>query len=193
MNDPDDSNPPGSALRCDDVSLRLPDLLAGELAEADARAIAEHVKTCARCARERADLEALERLFERDATPASIDVAEARLTLRRALAREGGGATATAQWRASPTRLRVLRIWREVRVAAGFALLLALFVPLFPRLQREFAPTAANDVAVSIENRAQELVASVGAWLPQLPQWKLPTTPPESLRSWFGALHSDAH
>jgi len=188
MNDSNDSNPPRHALRCDDVSLRLSDFLAGELALADARAIAGHVETCARCARERADLEALARLFERDATPASIDVAEARMTLRRALAHAGGDATATA-----PSLGRARIVWRELRLAAGFALLLALFVPVFPRLHRELAPTAANDVAVSIGNRAQQLVASVGAWLPPLPEWKLPPAPPESLRSWFGALHSDTH
>ena len=188
MNEPDDENP----LRCDDVSLRLSDLLADALAEAEARALERHVASCARCARERADLEALERLFERDAAPSPADVAEARMGLRRALAHAPVAAATPAAARATaPWHTRMP--WREVRHAAGFALLLALFVPIFPRLHRELAPAASRDVAASLAHEARDLVASVGGWLPSLPEWKLPAAPPESLRAWFDALHSDAH
>jgi anti-sigma factor RsiW len=188
MNEPDETNP----LHCDEVSLRLSGLLAGELADAEARALERHVAACARCARERADLEALERLFVRDATPAPADLAAARMGLRRALAHEpGAAATPTAARATAPWHTRIL--WREVRHAAGFALLLALFVPIFPRLHRELAPAGSNDVTASLAHEAHDLVASVGAWLPSLPEWKLPAAPPESLRAWFDALHSDAH
>ena len=177
-------------LDCAAVSLRLSDWLAGELAEPEARALALHLERCARCARERAELEGLERLFARDATPASSDVAEARLKLRRALARERGAAAGATMRPIGLRRGRIL--WRTIGEAAGFALLLALFVPIFPRLRHGVAPTAANGVTDELASQARELVASAGSWLPSLSEWRLPAAPPESLRAWFGALHSDA-
>jgi anti-sigma factor RsiW len=168
------------------VSLLLAE---GLLRDDDERALARHVEHCARCARERAELERLARVLQRDATPAPSDIAEARMKLRRALARERGAmAGGTSRTTLRRDRLR----WRTFGEAAGFALLLALLVPVLPRLHGGLAPAAANGVVATLAHEARELVASAGSWLPALPEWRLPAAPPESLRTWFGALHSDA-
>jgi len=183
---------PRPGLRCEEASLALAGRLAGELAPDAARALESHLERCARCARERDELASLQRALERDAEAgaAPSEVAEARLALRRALARErtaagAGAAAGTSGWSVRLARSDLLK-------AAGFALLLALFVPLLPRLQRNLAPPDRDNVALSLASEARDLAHHVGAWLPSLPEWSLPTAPPESLRSWLGALHSDA-
>jgi anti-sigma factor RsiW len=179
-------------LDCEAVSLSLSEWLADEIAGPEARAIARHLERCARCARERAELESLERLFTRDATPAPSDVAEARLKLRRTLVHERGAAGAGGVLlRASAAKRRRI-LWLTIGEAAGFALLLALFVPLLPRMHGVFPPASSNGVVATLAHEASDLVASAGSWLPALSEWRLPSAPPESLRAWFGALHSDA-
>lgn len=190
MNDPDvpnDPRPKNDDLDCEAVSLLLAEQ---DLNDDDERALARHVERCARCARERAELARLALVLRRDATPAPSDVAEARLQLRRALARERGAATGGAS--RAPRLGRGRLSWRTFGEAAGFALLLAVLVPVLPRLSGGLAPAAANGVAATLAHEARDLVASAGGWLPALPDWRLPAAPPESLRTWFGALHSDA-
>jgi len=186
-------NDPRPELRCEEASLALAEALDGELAPDAARALELHVARCARCARARDELATLQRLFQRDAgaDAAPSEVAEARLQLRRALGHERNvPRTSAAATLVEPTwRIRLLR--RELLKAAGFALLLALFVPVLPRLQRDVAPVRGGNVALSLAGEARDLAHRVGAWLPSLPEWSLPTEPPESLRSWLGALHSD--
>ena len=185
-------NDPRPELRCEEASLALAEALDDELAPDTARALELHVARCARCARERDELTTLQRLFQRDAgaDAAPSEVAEARLQLRRALGHERAAPRAAATLVEPTWRVRLLR--RELLQAAGFALLLALFVPVLPRLQRDIAPVRSSNVALSLANKARDLAHRVGAWLPSLPEWNLPTEPPESLRSWLGALHSDA-
>jgi anti-sigma factor RsiW len=191
MNGPDDTRR-RAPLDCEAVSLRLSDWLEGDLADSEGREIGRHLEQCARCARERAELESLGRLFERDATPAPGVVAEARLKLRRALVHERGAAgEGGVLLRASAAKRRRI-LWLKIGEAAGFLLLLALFVPIVPRMNGAFAPAAANGVVATLAHEASNLVASAGSWLPALPEWRLPAAPPESLRAWFGALHSDA-
>jgi anti-sigma factor RsiW len=175
---------------CEEASLALAGKIAGELAPDAARALELHVARCARCARELAELEALHRLFERDAVAPSGEVAEARLRLRRALERERAAPRVAAAIAAPKWTARLLR--RELLQAAGFALLLALFVPVLPRLQRSIEAKDGGSVALSLADGARDLASHVGAWLPSLPAWSLPTEPPASLRSWLGALHSEA-
>jgi hypothetical protein len=184
-------NDPRPELRCEEASLALAEALEGELAPDAARALELHVARCARCARERDELATLQRLFQRDAgaDAAPSEVAEARLRLRRALGHERAAPRAAATLVEPTWRIRLLR--RELLKAAGFALLLALFVPVLPRLQRDVAPVRGGNVALSLAGEARDLAHRVGAWLPSLPEWSLPTEPPESLRSWLGALHSD--
>jgi anti-sigma factor RsiW len=176
---------------CEEASLALASRIAGELAPDAARALDLHVAGCARCARERAELEALHRLFERDAVAPPGEVAEARLRLRRALERERAAPRVAAAAAVAPKwTARLLR--RELLQAAGFALLLALFVPVLPRLQRSIEAKDGGNVALSLADGARDLASHVGAWLPSMPAWSLPTEPPASLRSWLGALHSEA-
>jgi anti-sigma factor RsiW len=183
-------NDPRPELRCEEASLALAGALDGALAPDTARALELHLASCARCARERDELAALQRMLQRDARAdaAPSEVAEARLQLRRALGHERAAPRAAAAvqpiW-----RVRLLR--RELLKAAGFVLLLALFVPVLPRLQRDVTPVHGGNVALSLAGEARDLAHRVGAWLPSLPEWNLPTEPPESLRSWLGALHSD--
>jgi len=180
---------------CEEASLALAGKIAGELAPDAARSLDLHVARCARCARELAELESLHRLFERDAVAPPGEVAEARLRLRREIERERERAAprvaAAAAAAVAPTwTARLLR--RELLQAAGFALLLALFVPVLPRLQRSIEAKDGGNVALSLADGARDLASHVGAWLPSLPAWSLPTEPPASLRSWLGALHSEA-
>lgn len=185
-------NDPRPELRCEEASLALAAQLDGELAPELARDLEWHVARCARCARERDELAALQRVLQRDAgaDAAPSEVAEARLQLRRALAHERDVTRAAATATVAPGgRVRLLR--RELLKAAGFVLLLALFVPVLPRLQRDVAPAHDGNVALALAGEARDLAHRVGAWLPSLPEWSLPTEPPESLRSWLGALHSE--
>src|SRR5262245_12265359 len=48
-------------MRCEEMSERIPELLAGTLSEADAGALREHVATCAGCA---AEVGAMEKLWQ---------------------------------------------------------------------------------------------------------------------------------
>jgi anti-sigma factor RsiW len=192
-------NDPRPELRCEEASLALAGALAGtldgaldgELAPDKARALELHLARCARCARERDELAALQSVLRRDAgtDAAPSDIAEARLQLRRALEHERTAPRAAAPVIAPTWRVRLLR--SELLKAAGFVLLLALFVPVLPRLQRDVAPVRGGNVALSLAGEARDLAHRVGAWLPSIPEWSLPTEPPESLRSWLGALHSD--
>jgi len=184
-------NDPRPELRCEEASLALSGALDGELAPDTARALELHLASCARCARERDELAALQRMVERDAgtDAAPSEIAEARLQLRRALEHERATPRAAAATVAPAWRVRLLR--RELLKAAGFVLLLALFVPVLPRLQRDVTPVHGGNVALSLAGEARDVAHRVGAWLPSLPEWSLPTEPPESLRSWLGALHSD--
>jgi anti-sigma factor RsiW len=175
---------------CEEASLALAAKIAGELAPDAARALDLHVARCARCARELAELESLHRLFERDAVAPPGEVAEARLRLRRALEHERTAPRVAAAVAAPKWTVRLLR--RELLQAAGFALLLALFVPVLPRLQRSIEAKDGGNVALSLADGARDLASHVGAWLPSMPAWSLPTEPPASLRSWLGALHSEA-
>ena len=186
-------NDPRPELRCEEASLALAGALDGELAPEAARDLELHVARCARCARERDELAALQRVLQRDAgaDAAPSEVAEARLQLRRALEHERDLSRTTAATAAVLPGGRVRLLRRELLKAASFVLLLALFVPVLPRLQRDVTPAHGGNVAVALAGEARDLAHRVGAWLPSLPEWSLPTEPPESLRSWLGALHSD--
>lgn len=155
------------------------------------------------------EIERLAALFERDPGPSPSDLAEARLMLKRALAREragsgGGGAPALALRRGAWIRLLVQ--------AAGFALLIALLSPLLPRLapRASALDPAASTLVASLAEDAQRLRARIEPWLPSLPSLPRfaamtfvdgaadamapmdgrPRNPARALLDWIPALHS---
>jgi len=176
--------------RCDEISRRLSEQVDGG-SPLDA-GVQEHLARCARCAREAAELDALTRLFARDAVAPTERIAQARLQLRRALAHEATARSGAARSIVASKIFRPRWLPHWLPQAAGFALLFAAFVEFFPQLQRTCQPAPDGAVVATLSDSARELVASVGAWLPALPGWKLPAAPPDALRTWFGPLHSDA-
>ena len=178
-------------MTCATVSLRLSALLDGELSAADAAALELHLKSCARCRRERAEMSDLQALLAGDsADPASAELAQVRLRLRRALVREEGtrpslhisghdaghisGDTVAA------SRTHWLRFLKQ---AAGFVLLLALLAPLVPlagnSLQRNATPQVS--LVASLSAQAHSVGERLKPWLMNLPDLHLPKPPPEGL------------
>jgi hypothetical protein len=161
--------------------------------------------------REPAELARLERLFRADAGPSPSDVAAARLLLKRTLARErgeadgssGGGETSRAVAVHSLRRLVSPRALRVASQAVGFALLVALLVPVLPRvLPAGFCARPGVDVVASLADEARFVRERFTPWLPSLPPLDLPRPsmakelrsggPASGLFDWIPSLHSDA-
>jgi hypothetical protein len=148
----------------------------------------------------------LDDLFRADSGPSSADLAEARLLLKRALERERSGRPAAdppAAGRAARLRLVPRRGAWIASQACGFALLVALLVPVLPRLLPELAATRrAPDLVASLADGARSVGARLRPWLPSLPPLpELPLrypalemrdAPATGLFDWIPSLHSDA-
>jgi hypothetical protein len=161
--------------------------------------------------REREETGRLEALFRADPGPSSSELAEARLKLKRALARErAGGAAAEGDAagpgeRGGPALRLAPRRWMWIASqAAGFALLVALLVPVLPRVLPAGASARAPvDLVASLADEARTIRARIRPWLPSLPalpSLTLPTdmsmgmrsAPASALFDWIPSLHSDA-
>jgi hypothetical protein len=144
----------------------------------------------------------LESLFRADPGPSSSELAEARLLLKRALARDRSGAATQDPPTSSPAPLRLLprRIGGIVSQACGFALLIALLVPVLPKLLPEQRLSARGpDLVASLADGARSVGARIESFLPSLPPLPLPTslqmgmeTPATQLFDWIPSLHSPA-
>ena len=136
----------------------------------------------------------LDALFRADAGPTPSELAEARLRLKRALARERGGgvadASGTASTPASLVQLPSRRWFRVASQAAGFALLVALLVPVLPRVMpNASAPRGGHVLVASLADRARTLRARLEPWIPALPPLPEFTLPPGL---WVPSVDSDA-
>lgn len=111
---------------CDETRLRLLDYQRGLLAPAEHEAVRAHVDGCAGCAREDAAEQGLSEALER-----RLPQYPAPLGLKRRL---------VSRWAAlPPARPARSRVFRPVRVAAGLAAALALFV-VFALLRGHLTP-----------------------------------------------------
>jgi len=161
--------------------------------------------------REREELARLDALFRADAGPSPSDVAEARLMLKRALARDGNaGAVPDASHDSShgfsPRARSLFASSRALRVASqaiGFALLVALLVPVLPRiLPDEGYRRGTVDLVANLADEARSVRERITPWLPSLPPLPLPSPsmalelrsggPASGLFDWIPSLHSDA-
>ena len=144
----------------------------------------------------------LESLFRADPGPSSTELAEARLLLKRTLAREKAGAATQDPPASSRAPLRLLprRIGWIASQACGFALLIALLVPVLPRLLPEQGLAARGpDLVASLADGARSVGARIESFLPSLPPLPLPTSlqmemgrPATQLFDWIPSLHSPA-
>ncbi len=169
--------------------------------------------------REREELSKLEALFRADPGPTPSELAEARLGLKRVLAREqsgrgqdaGGPSAPTSSPTSSPMpsmiRLASRRFLRTFAQAAGFALLMALLAPLLPRLLPPGASARASvdlvasfvDEARSVRDRLKPLLPSLPSLpsfpslpeLPMSPTMEMRGAPASRLFDWIPSLHSD--
>jgi len=147
---------------------------------------------------ETADFARLRDLLARDAGPGSRDLAEARLKLKRALAREKALLARRPGLRVlpGPRRLASEPWLRRLTQAAGFALLLALLSPFVPRLVPDSAGVRGADLVLLLADGAREVSQQMRPWLPtlpDLPDLRLPDpmemAPSQGLFDWVPALH----
>lgn len=156
----------------------------------------------------------LEALFRADPGPTSSELAEARLLLKRSLARERSGdpaASATSSARGGGEIVRFVprrSLWIASQ-AAGFLLLVALLVPVLPRVLPSGSGASASGgggLVASLADEARSVHARLRPWLPSLPSLPplaLPSSmslertemrgaPTRGLFDWIPSLHSDA-
>jgi|SRR5688572_1975253 len=124
----------------------------------------------------------LDALTHADPGPSSSDLAEARLMLKRALAREQGASGASGAGEVStlhPAPVRELSAKRWVWLAsqaAGFVLLVVLLVPVVPRmLPARSAKTVRVDLVANLADEARSMHERLKPYLPSLPS--LPSLP----------------
>jgi len=154
--------------------------------------------------REQEETERVEALLRADPGPSPSELAEARLMLKRALARERSDGATPAP---APLRLASRRWLRISSQAAGFALLVALLAPVLPRVLPAGADARAPiDVVASLAGEASAMRARIAPYLPSLPSlpsFPLPAgmtsrpmemrpSPAGGLLDWIPSLHSDA-
>ena len=152
-------------------------------------------------------------LFHADPGPSSSDLAEARLMLKRTLAREGGGISTLHP---APVRELAAKRWLWLASqAAGFVLLVVLLVPVVPRVLPARTPkTARVDLVANLADEARSMHERLKPYLPSLPSFssfpalplpdvlpmddsskdpsEMRTRPADGLLDWIQPLHSDA-
>lgn len=159
---------------------------------------------------EREQTARLEALFRADPGPTSSELAEARLLLKRSFARErSGAAVAAADGGGALVRFVPRRALWIASQAAGFLLLVALLVPVLPRVLPSGNGTSAGagvGLVASLADEARSVHARIRPWLPSLPSLPplaLPSSmslertemrgsPAGGLFDWVPSLHSDA-
>jgi anti-sigma factor RsiW len=140
---------------CDRVKALLPYHADGEVSEADARAIREHLSGCAECRQAAAEWRALNRIVDeglRLEEPVSADEVEAAI---RAVHQ------AKPLWQAAPAPVRFWRSWSPVAGLAALALIIAIAGLNLPQLSLAGASAAIRDETAALALAPGELATQV--------------------------------
>jgi len=167
-------------MTCSMMALYLSDYRRGETLRSATTAIEAHLSKCARCARELKELEEVEAWIGRDRDIPSGELAQARLQLQRAMARDDSAPTP-----------RTMAPWRSILLhAAGFLVLVAVLAPILSRFST--AVRSENTQTASLFQPWMDEVRSVreqlSLWIPETSarQW-LKEAPREATR-WMWRL-----
>jgi anti-sigma factor RsiW len=142
---------------CDRVRALLPHHADGELSEADARAIREHLTGCAECREAAAEWMALNRIVDeglRLAEPVPADEVDAVIRRLR---------QARPIWQAAPAPVRFWRSWAPVAGLAALALVIAAVGSSLP-------PPSLADAGAAIRDQTTALVLGPGEFAGGVPQ-----------------------
>jgi hypothetical protein len=153
---------------CDRVRALLPHHADGEVSEAEARAIREHLAACAACRRAAAEWRALNRIVDEGLqAEASVSEAEVEAAIRRVR-------QARPMWQAAPAPVRFWRSWAPVAGLAALAVVLALVgmrssglsLPSAAAVREETAAfvVAPGELATELPDDYKALRHSAGSW-----------------------------
>lgn len=142
---------------CDRVRALLPHHADGELSEADARVIREHLAGCAECRKAAAEWTALNRIVDeglRRAEPAPADEVDAAIRRLR---------QARPIWQAAPAPVRFWRSWAPIAGLAALALMIAAVGFSLPQ-------PSLVDAGAAIRDQTTALVLGPGEFASGVPQ-----------------------